>query len=113
MLPRFSKRSNYHGDAYDSWFTCKVDLQKVKNPFSGHLLEEMKKKEEILFENEAFLGSLFLDSRWKVVLKTPFVERAIDHIVRVNTKINTVPNVVLLILRKVIRVLIQIHPQTP
>ena len=37
----------------------------------------MKKKEEILFENEAFLGALFMDPRWNIALTDVFVVKVI------------------------------------
>ena len=48
----------------------------------------MKTKKEGIFENEDFLGALFIDPGWNHVLKNVFVERAIDHIVKVSDKMD-------------------------
>ncbi|XP_037811340.1 uncharacterized protein LOC119603395 [Lucilia sericata] len=77
------------GDAYAAWCNCKLQLQKIKTNFSNNLIEHMKNKENILFENDAFIGAIFMDPRWNVVLKNSLKERAIEHVISVIDKMNS------------------------
>lgn len=69
--------------------TCKTNLSKIKTSFAEILLEQMKRKEGTLFNNDAFIGSIFIDFRWHVILNNTQVERAIEHIVRVSCRFNS------------------------
>lgn len=53
------------------------------------MLEQMKRKKEIRFGSDAFMGSIFLDPFLNVILYNNFTERDINHIVKTSDKIDT------------------------
>lgn len=68
------------GDFYIEWLKCQIDTKKVNTSFMDSLVRHMKRREDKLFKNEAFLSAIFLDPRVQVLLTAQQKEAAKTHL---------------------------------
>jgi hypothetical protein len=52
------------GDLYKAWIQCTLNIKKINNKYSKHLLKALEIRKKKLFENDAFLAALYLDPRF-------------------------------------------------
>ncbi|RVE48834.1 hypothetical protein evm_006608 [Chilo suppressalis] len=56
------------GDFYLAWMMCQFQLSKIKTRLSENIIESMKERQKLLFENDVFINGMFLDPRVNSVL---------------------------------------------
>ena len=70
------------GDFLGAWLKLKIDTDKVNTTFSKTLLKYMIVRENLLFESEAILTSIFLDPRYKLTLTEEQILKAKNNLFR-------------------------------
>lgn len=71
------------GDFYKEWLKCKMETKKLNTEYARHIAEHMKKAEEKMKKNKAFLAAVYLDPRIRVILTGDQTEMARQHLERV------------------------------
>ena len=75
------------GDFFRLWYQCKSKLDKVDSAFASSLSQAIRKREKELFENKAFLCSMYLDPRFNVMLSPEEREIAIINLTNLHRKL--------------------------
>lgn len=70
------------GDFPGAWLKLEIDTEKVNTTFSKTLLKNMLVRENLLFESEAILTSIFLDPRYKLTLTEEQILKARNNLLR-------------------------------
>lgn len=50
----------------DLWLKCMLDTEKLDSTFAKQLVQCMKGHQHTLFENDAFVAALFVDTRYSL-----------------------------------------------
>lgn len=70
------------GDFFGMWLKCKMDTMKVNLPLAKTLVSRMEFRETDLFQNPAFVSSLYLDPRYFTLLPEEARTIAENHLVK-------------------------------
>lgn len=72
------------GDFYAAWVSCYLQIKKIKSHFANDLCTSMKKREQLLLDNDAFLAAMFFDPRYMRLIfnsdDETFEQRAIKKV---------------------------------
>lgn len=69
-------------DLMASWTKCKILLRQKENDLAAALVKAMERREDVLFENEIFCASVFMDPRFKSLLNASQKTKAISHLLK-------------------------------
>lgn len=64
----FQREDLLPGDFYAAWIKCYLTLKKLNSTIAKSLLAAMKKREDKLLENEAFLAALYLSPKYMSIV---------------------------------------------
>lgn len=72
-------------DFFAEWLDLKIKIKKSTKEFARNLILRMEQREKILLENASVLSALFLDSRFRILLKKNPIQKqtAITHLSRI------------------------------
>jgi len=76
----FQSENMTAGDFLGAWIKLKIDTEKCDTDFSRILLNNLKIRENLLFDSDAIITSIFLDPRYKTMLTTPQIDKARIHV---------------------------------
>lgn len=78
------------GDVYEIWQRCLIQIQRVDTEFTNELVHNMKKRQDMLFENEIFLAAIYLDPRFNVILTDEQIRSAKNCLVNTYARIEVI-----------------------
>ncbi|XP_034935040.1 uncharacterized protein [Chelonus insularis] len=75
---------------FSTWLLCKEQIQKIDNVFAKNIVDCMTNREKKLLQNEALLGSIFLDPLLNCLLEEDQKTSAINHLEEVWIKLQKI-----------------------
>lgn len=70
------------GDFYGEWLRCELETEGINTHLSSRLVQKMKERQKLLFENKAFLSAVYLDPRFNSTLTPEQQTSARDHLLK-------------------------------
>ena len=68
------------GDFYYQWTKCILETEKVMVPLAQYVAQAMKSRQKNLMDSPHFVGALYLDPRFQVVLSDQEISTAISYL---------------------------------
>lgn len=75
------------GEFLKEWSKLKRDLENIKDQLAEDIKNSMNRREEKLFKNNIFLAGVYVDPRYRILLKPSDIESAKDGLMKVAKKI--------------------------
>lgn len=70
------------GDFLRSWIRCKLGIKKLKTSISNEIFKAMESRETNLFLCESFVGAIYMDPRFSVLLSEYQISVAKKHLIK-------------------------------